>query len=238
MLLTLAPPVLEGLSLRLTMKLRIGRTLEQELITENTGSQPAVFTQALHNYFNVSDALKVDVAGLDGLTYLDKLDAGNAHVQQGDWNLRDPRDPGRSDRIYTQARGHYVLRDPGFGRSIDITTQGSRSAVVWNAGEAAAAKMDDIGAGWRNYVCVEAGNVGPDLGQSYIIDSFLVVVLGGVGQLAGTVYAALGLGVLNKFIEGWAGAVLAKIAVLVFIIIFIQKRPQGIFAIKGRSAEA
>lgn len=161
--LTLAPPALEGLSLRLTMKLRIGRTLEQELLTENTGSQPAVFTQALHNYFNVSDALKVDVTGLDGLTYLDKLDGGNAHVQQGDWNLRDPRDPGRSDRIYTQARGHYVLRDPGFGRSIDIATEGSRTAVVWNAGEAAAAKMDDIGAGWRNYVCVEAGNVGPDL---------------------------------------------------------------------------
>ena len=57
-------------------------------------------------------------------------------------------------------------------------------------------------------------------------------------QLAGTVYAAMGLGILNKFIEGWAGAVLAKIAVLVFIIIFIQKRPQGIFAVKGRSAEA
>ena len=60
----------------------------------------------------------------------------------------------------------------------------------------------------------------------------------GTRQLAGTVYAALGLGVLNKFLEGWAGAVLAKIAVLVFIIIFIQKRPQGIFAMKGRSAEA
>jgi len=161
--LTLAPPALEGLSLRLTMKLRIGRTLEQELLTENTGGQPVAFTQALHNYFNVSDALKVDVAGLDGLTYLDKLDGGNVHLQQGDWNLRDPRDPGRSDRIYTQARGHYVLRDPGFGRSIDITTSGSRTAVVWNAGEAAAAKMDDIGAGWRNYVCVEAGNVGPDV---------------------------------------------------------------------------
>ena len=84
----------------------------------------------------------------------------------------------------------------------------------------------------------QIGNVGPDLGQSYIVDSFMVVVMGGVGQLAGTVYAALGLGVLNKFIEGWAGAVLAKIAVLVFIIIFIQKRPQGIFAMKGRSAEA
>ena len=84
----------------------------------------------------------------------------------------------------------------------------------------------------------QIGNVGPDLGQSYIVDSFLVVVLGGVGQLAGTVYAALGLGVLNKLLEGWAGAVLAKIMVLVFIVIFIQKRPQGIFAMKGRSAEA
>ncbi len=84
----------------------------------------------------------------------------------------------------------------------------------------------------------QVGNVGPDLGQGYIVDSFMVVVLGGVGQLAGTVYAALGLGVLNKFLEGFTGAVLAKIAVLVFIIVFIQKRPQGIFAMKGRSAEA
>ena len=65
----------------------------------------------------------------------------------------------------------------------------------------------------------------------------MVVVLGGVGQLAGTVYAALGLGVLNKFLEGVAGAVLAKIMVLVFIVVFIQKRPQGLFAMKGRSAE-
>jgi urea transport system permease protein len=93
-------------------------------------------------------------------------------------------------------------------------------------------------AGLAGCALSQIGNVGPDLGQGYIVDSFMVVVLGGVGQLAGTVYAALGLGVLNKFLEGWAGAVLAKIAVLVLIIIFIQKRPQGIFAIKGRSAEA
>jgi urea transport system permease protein len=93
-------------------------------------------------------------------------------------------------------------------------------------------------AGLAGCALSQIGNVGPDLGQSYIVDSFMVVVLGGVGQLAGTVYAALGLGILNKFLEGWAGAVLAKIAVLVFIIVFIQKRPQGIFAMKGRSAEA
>jgi urea transport system permease protein len=93
-------------------------------------------------------------------------------------------------------------------------------------------------AGLAGCALSQVGNVGPDLGQSYIVDSFMVVVLGGVGQLAGTVYAALGLGVLNKLLEGWQGAVLAKIMVLVFIVIFIQKRPQGIFAMKGRSAEA
>jgi urea transport system permease protein len=93
-------------------------------------------------------------------------------------------------------------------------------------------------AGLAGCALSQVGNVGPDLGQSYIVDSFLVVVLGGVGQLAGTVYAALGLGVFNKLLEGWAGAVLAKIIVLLFIVVFIQKRPQGMFALKGRSAEA
>ena len=93
-------------------------------------------------------------------------------------------------------------------------------------------------AGLAGCALSQVGNVGPDLGQSYIVDSFMVVVLGGVGQLAGTVYAALGLGLVNKLLEGWTGAVLAKIAVLIFIIVFIQKRPQGIFAMKGRSAEA
>ena len=93
-------------------------------------------------------------------------------------------------------------------------------------------------AGLAGCALSQIGNVGPDLGQSYIVDAFMVVVLGGVGQLAGTVYAALGLGIVNKILEGWTGAVLAKIAVLVLIIVFIQKRPQGLFALKGRSAEA
>ena len=93
-------------------------------------------------------------------------------------------------------------------------------------------------AGLAGCALSQVGNVGPDLGQGYIVDSFMVVVLGGVGQLAGTVYAGLGLGVLNKLLEGWTGAVLAKIIVLAFIVIFIQRRPQGIFALKGRSAEA
>ncbi|MFA7394517.1 MAG: urea ABC transporter permease subunit UrtB [Pigmentiphaga sp.] len=84
----------------------------------------------------------------------------------------------------------------------------------------------------------QVGNVGPDLGQAYIIDSFMVVVLGGVGQLAGTVVGALGLGIMNKMMEPFWGAVLAKVAVLLLIILFIQKRPQGLFALKGRSVEA
>jgi urea transport system permease protein len=92
-------------------------------------------------------------------------------------------------------------------------------------------------AGLAGCALSQIGNVGPDLGQSYIVDSFMVVVLGGVGQLAGTVYAAMGLGMANKFLEALSGAVLAKIAILAFIIVFIQKRPQGLFALKGRMAD-
>jgi len=83
----------------------------------------------------------------------------------------------------------------------------------------------------------QIGNVGPELGQGFIVDSFMVVVLGGVGQLAGTTIAAASLGVVNKLLEPWAGAVLAKIAVLVFVILFIQRRPQGLFALRGRALE-
>ncbi len=81
-------------------------------------------------------------------------------------------------------------------------------------------------------------NVGPNLGQAYIIDSFMVVVFGGVGNLWGTLISGFTLGVANKFMEPWAGAVLAKIFVLVFIILFIQKRPRGLFPQKGRAAES
>ncbi|MEJ2592546.1 MAG: urea ABC transporter permease subunit UrtB [Candidatus Thiodiazotropha sp.] len=80
-------------------------------------------------------------------------------------------------------------------------------------------------------------NVGPNLGQSYIVDSFMVVVFGGVGNLWGTLVGGLTLGVANKFLEPWSGAVLAKILVLLFIILFIQKRPRGLFPQKGRAAE-
>lgn len=93
-------------------------------------------------------------------------------------------------------------------------------------------------AGLGGVALSQIGNVGPDLGQAYIIDSFMVVVLGGVGQLAGTVFGSFGLGLLSKFSEPLVGAVLTKIGILVLIILFIQKRPSGLFALKGRSAEA
>jgi len=93
-------------------------------------------------------------------------------------------------------------------------------------------------AGLAGCALSQLGNVGPELGQGYIVDSFMVVVFGGVGQLAGTVVAALVLGFANKFLESVSGAVIAKIAVLVFIIFFIQRRPQGLFALKGRAVEA
>ena len=92
-------------------------------------------------------------------------------------------------------------------------------------------------AGLAGVALSQLSNVGPDLGRGYIVDSFMVVVLGGVGQLAGTVVAAMGLGALNKIIEPFWGAVIAKIAILLFIVLFVQKRPQGLFAPKGRSAE-
>ncbi len=93
-------------------------------------------------------------------------------------------------------------------------------------------------AGIAGVALSQIDNVSPNLGQAYIIDSFMVVVFGGVGNLWGTLVGAMTLGVANKLMEPWAGAVLAKIFVLVFIILFIQKRPRGLFALKGRAVDA
>jgi urea transport system permease protein len=93
-------------------------------------------------------------------------------------------------------------------------------------------------AGIAGVALSQIDNVSPDLGQGYIIDSFMVVVFGGVGNLWGTLVGAMSLGILNKFLEPYAGAVLGKIVVLVLIILFIQKRPRGLFAQKGRFVDA
>jgi urea transport system permease protein len=93
-------------------------------------------------------------------------------------------------------------------------------------------------AGLAGVALTQIDNVSPNLGQGYIIDSFLVVVFGGVGNLWGTLAGAVTLGVANKFLEPYAGAVLAKIFILVAVILFIQKRPRGLFALKGRWVDA
>ena len=107
------------------------------------------------------------------------------------------------------------------------------------------AKVDALTFGLGSGIAGVAGvalsqitNVGPNLGQAYIVDSFMVVVFGGVGNLWGTLVAGFVLGIANKFLEPFAGAVLAKILVLVFIILFIQKRPRGLFPQKGRAADS
>jgi urea transport system permease protein len=92
-------------------------------------------------------------------------------------------------------------------------------------------------AGVAGVALSQVTNVSPNLGQGYIVDSFMVVVFGGVGSLWGTLLGAMSLGVINKLLEPFAGAMLGKILMLVLIILFIQKRPRGLFALKGRSID-
>jgi urea transport system permease protein len=135
-----------------------------------------------------------------------------------------------------------VMKATSFGLKMRAVTQNRRMASAMGIRTPWVDSMTfALGSGIAGIAGValsQIDNVSPNLGQSYIIDSFMVVVFGGVGNLWGTLVAALTLGIANKFLEPLAGAVLGKIAVLVFIILFIQKRPRGLFALKGRAVEA
>lgn len=135
-----------------------------------------------------------------------------------------------------------VMKATSFGLKMRAVTQNRRMAAAMGIRTPWIDSMTfALGSGIAGIAGValsQIDNVSPNLGQSYIIDSFMVVVFGGVGNLWGTLVAALTLGIANKFLEPLAGAVLGKIAVLVFIILFIQKRPRGLFALKGRAVEA
>ncbi|WP_104489825.1 urea ABC transporter permease subunit UrtB [Acinetobacter indicus] len=135
----------------------------------------------------------------------------------------------------------YLLNKTRFGLFVRAVTQNRQMA---RAVGIRSSRIDMMAfglgsglAGLAGCALAQAGNVGPDLGQNYIIDAFLVVVVGGVGQVWGAVLAALGLGISGTALEIGMGAVLAKIILLVLVILFIQKRPQGLFAIKGRFVE-
>lgn len=135
----------------------------------------------------------------------------------------------------------YLLNKTRFGLFVRAVTQNRQMA---RAVGIRSARIDMLAfglgsglAGLAGCALAQVGNVGPDLGQNYIIDAFLVVVVGGVGQVWGAVLAALGLGISGTVLEIGLGAVLAKILLLVLVILFIQKRPQGLFALKGRFVE-
>ncbi|MCJ2048295.1 urea ABC transporter permease subunit UrtB [Methylobacterium sp. J-070] len=136
----------------------------------------------------------------------------------------------------------FVLRRTSFGLKTRAVTQNRRMAAAMGIRtpyvDALTFGLGSGIAGMAGVALSQIDNVSPNLGQGYIIDSFLVVVFGGVGNLWGTLVAALTLGVVNKLAEPYIGAVLAKIGLLVFIILFIQKRPRGLFALKGRAVES
>ena len=136
----------------------------------------------------------------------------------------------------------FVLRFTRFGLQMRAVTQNRRMAsamgIRTNRVDALTFGLGSGIAGLAGVALSQIDNVSPNLGQSYIIDSFLVVVFGGVGNLWGTLVGAMSLGVANKFLEPYAGAVLGKILLLVIVILFIQKRPRGLFALKGRAVEA
>ncbi len=135
-----------------------------------------------------------------------------------------------------------ALRWGGLGRSIRAVMQNRRMAAVMGIRtpliDALTFGLGSGIAGIAGVALSQIDNVSPNLGQNYIIDSFMVVVLGGVGNLWGTVVGAMTLGVVDKLVEPFAGAVLGKILVLVLLILFIQRRPRGLFPLKGRVAEA
>nr|AJG37989.1 urea ABC transporter permease [uncultured Gammaproteobacteria bacterium] len=137
---------------------------------------------------------------------------------------------------------YLIIKRTSLGLSVQAVSQNRSMARAMGI---RASRVDALTFGLGSGIAGIAGvalsqltNVGPNLGQDYIIDSFMVVVFGGVGNLWGTLISGFTLGIANKFMEPWAGAVLAKILVLVFIILFIQKRPRGLFPKKGRAAES
>jgi urea transport system permease protein len=136
---------------------------------------------------------------------------------------------------------HLLLNRTWFGLQVRAVTQNRRMAsAIGIRTPWIGALTFALGSGIAGIAGVglsQIDNVAPDLGQSYIIDSFMIVVFGGVGNLWGTLVAAMTLGTVNKLLEPFAGAVLGKILVLVFIILFIQKRPRGLFALRGRFVE-
>lgn len=138
--------------------IRVGRTLDMELTTRNKEPAPVTISEALHTYFEVSDIGNVAVHGVDGLTYIDKVDHGTRKQQAGAVTIG-----GEVDRVYLRSTADCAIEDTGWRRRIRIAKSGSRSTVVWNPWIDKAAKMGDLGDdGYRHMLCVESANAVDD----------------------------------------------------------------------------
>lgn len=161
--LSLAPEKTLLPGLQLSLRITLGPTLSQTLHTRNLGSATFPLTQALHSYFAVADATRIDIDGLLNLSYQDKLRAMAPNIQRVPFALDQA-----CDRIYhhpgAARQARYTLNDPVWQRRIVIETQGSESVVVWNPGREGAARMADLlDDGWQDFFCIEAANAGPDV---------------------------------------------------------------------------
>ncbi len=139
-----------GLSLSITA----GTRLRMALTTRNTGDRPATISEAIHTYFTVSDVAKISISGLEGCSYIDKVDDNRRKVQQGPVTIG-----GEVDRIYLDTAAECVIDDPGLKRRIHIAKSGSRSTVVWNPWAEKGAAFGDMGKdGYKHMLCIETAN--------------------------------------------------------------------------------
>ena len=142
-------------NLALAFELRLGSALAMALTATNTGESPSTFEEALHTYFSVGDVRRVAVAGLEGATYVDKVDGATRKTQ----TEASITVAGETDRLYLDTEAAITLTDPGFGRRIRVTKTGSRSSVVWNPWVAKSRAMPDFGdEEWPGMICIETAN--------------------------------------------------------------------------------
>jgi glucose-6-phosphate 1-epimerase len=145
-------------SASLEIHFTLGQALEIELVTQNIGSAPFELAEALHTYFTVGDVSKVQVSGLDGVTYLNRVGTPQLLQQTGPVTIA-----GEVDQLYTGTSSACVIEDPSLKRNIRIEKRGSQSTVVWNPGEKKAAAMGDFEEnGYLRMLCVESANAGSD----------------------------------------------------------------------------
>lgn len=143
---------------KLSIEITVGDSLKVALVTRNSGDERITISQALHTYFYVGDISKVQVLGLDGIDYLDKVDGFAEKTQSGPVTIN-----GEVDRIYKGVTGELVIEDESLGRKIRIASSGCSTAVVWNPWSEIAASMGDLDDDdYKKMICVETANAGPE----------------------------------------------------------------------------